>query len=122
MMRAEIVYHCQYCGEPAHIAHVARHEACCLDNPTLLEELRRLLDDGTGRCVRRKMYTDRVYRPVSSHEIVRHFGSWDAAAVALGLAIPDKIPMTGLNAPLTDAERNACKRRASAEWSYYPCR
>ena len=102
--------------------HVVAHERTCLHNPALLAELQRILDDGTGRCVRRKVYMEMAYRPIASEALVRKWGSWDAAAVALGLAISDKTPQVGLNAPLTDAERNACKRRASAEWSYYPCR
>lgn len=122
MMLANVVYHCQHCGTPVHGRHVTRHEAACLDNPTLLAELRRLLDDGAGRCVRRKSYTDRVYRPVASEAMVRRWGSWDATAVALGLAVPDKMPRVGLNSPLTDAERNVCQRRASEEWAYYPSR
>jgi hypothetical protein len=120
MMLAEIVYHCQYCGTPVHGRHVTRHERTCLDNPTVLAELRELLDDGTGRCIRRNLYMKMVYRPVASEMMVKRFGSWDATAVALGLAIPDKQPKTGWNAPLTDAERNACRLRANTEQAYYP--
>ncbi len=122
MPRPATINHCRYCGQPMGSNHVVVHERTCLHNPALLAELQRILDDGTGRCVRRKSYTDRVYRPVASEAMVRKWGSWDATAVALGLAVPDKMPRVGLNSPLTDAERNACQRRASEEWAYYPSR
>ena len=113
------IIRCQYCGEQMNLAHITRHERTCLDSPVLLAELRRLLDDGTGRCIRRKLYMDMVYRPVSSEALVRRWGSWDASAVALGLAIPDKQPKVGLNAPLTDAERFCCQRRAVVEGAWH---
>ena len=122
MPRPATINHCRYCGQPMGGNHVVVHERTCLHNPALLAELQRILDDGTGRCIRRKIYASMEYRPVAAEGIVRHFGSWDAAAKALGLSIPDKRPKTGWNAPLTDAERHACQRRGSAEQAYYPSR
>ncbi len=122
MPRPATINHCRYCGQPMGGNHVVVHERTCLHNPALLAELQRILDDGTGRCVRRKVYMEMAYRPIASKALVRKWGSWDAAAVALGLAISDKQPKTGWNAPLTDAERNACRLRANTEQAYYPSR
>ncbi len=122
MTRPMRVNRCRFCGEAFTGNHVEAHERTCLDNPSLLAELRILLDDGTGRCIRRNLYASMSYRPVAAEGIVRRFGGWDDAAKALGLSIPDKRPKTGWNAPLTDAERHACQRRGSAEQAYYPSR
>jgi len=115
------IVRCQFCGAPKYEGHVERHEAACLDNPAVLEELRRLLDDGTGRSIRRRDYLELPdTKPASDKRIADRFHSWDNLARALGLRVADKAPKVGINAPLTDDERFCCQRRLAVERGYYP--
>lgn len=73
------------------------------------------MDDGTGRARRRKAYDALADKPVSSAWLLQRFGTWDAAAEFFGL---DAVAVEGLNAPLTNAERFCCQRRAALEMGW----
>lgn len=117
------VYRCRYCNEPFNSTNILRHEDVCFENERFLTELRRIIDDGTGRAMSRVTYRRLAVRPVSDDHLSRTFGGWDAVAEFLGLAKPFREigrKRTGLNAPLTDAERHCCTLRMAAEQAYYP--
>ena len=86
-----------------------------MSNAAFRRRVRNALDDGTGRARRRKAYDALPDKPVSSAWILQRFGTWDAAAEAFGL---DAVVAEGLNAPLTEAERFCCQRRARVEMGW----
>lgn len=117
------IYHCRYCHQPFTATTITRHEDVCFEDPSLIEALRRIIDDGTGRAISRVNYRRLANRPVSDDHLARTLGGWDAVAEFLGLAKPFREigrKRTGLNAPLTDAERHCCTLRMAAEQAYYP--
>ena len=103
------VEYCRHCGN-AFTRNVQRHERICLANPEVLAAVRAMVDDGTGRIINREVYDAMPDKPVSSTTLRHRFGGWQETAKALGL-----IHGNGLDAPLTEAERYCCQRRAAVE-------
>ena len=111
---------CPHCGEYWKATHYTTHRRTCLKDPDLLDAIRRMCDDGTGRAIQRTQYREIPDTPVSDDHIARTFGSWNAAMKRLGLLPPLRRRYDPLNAPLTDEERHTCMRRYEAEYAYYP--
>ena len=111
---------CPHCGEFYDDFHYATHRRTCLQDPDILDAIRRLADDGTGRAINRAAYRELPDKPVSDDHIARTFGSWREAMQRLGLLPPPRQRNDPLNAPLSDAERFACRRRYDVECAYYP--
>lgn len=96
------------------------HEQVCLADPENVARWRAEMDDGDGMAISRTEW-QRQPRSVSDDYLSRSYGGWDNAARVLGLQPFRKgAPAIGLNAPLSEAERHACARRAALEADYHP--
>ena len=110
-----MIFRCRYCNAQQSSHQITQHENYCLKNASFRRSIRNALDDGTGQARRRKAYDALPNKPVSSAWILQRFGTWDAAAEAMGL---DATVTEGINVPLTDAERFCCQRRARVEMGW----
>ena len=114
---------CEHCGkEFPRVNHLKRHAPACLGNPAVVAALRQAIDDGTGRGMQRNRYKRSAGAFISDCHLSRQFGGWSGVCEFLGLLPPylELGRQGGLNAPLTDAERHCCQRRAQAERMWYP--
>jgi hypothetical protein len=121
------MYKCRHCGVEFSGRHIDRHEHACLHNAALVAQLKTMIDDGNGRAVNRSVFRRRTDKPVSDAFLVESFGSWDAVADHFGLLHPLSLNKGWpgsrmLNAPLTDAERFCCQRRAVQEGAWHSSR
>lgn len=103
---------CPHCHNLFSVARLAQHMNVCLRNPELLAALRVALEASPGVAKSREEYHATRDRATMPHPatLQNHAGSWAAVVALVGLEMPSN---AGINAPLTEAEREVCVRRES---------
>ena len=108
---------CPHCHMLFSVARLAQHTNVCLRNPELLAALRVALEASPGVAKSKEEYHATRDRATMPHPatLQNHAGSWAAVVALVGLEMPSN---AGINAPLTEAERHACKTRAQRIAAY----